>query len=381
MRFLFLILFCLPNFAHGEARPGQMWKTIRTENFHVHYTPPQEKFAHAFVNTLERALPALKKDLAWDPKTPVDIVVNDMADSANGMAISFPNTHIEAFPVPFDVDSTLSDYINWVDVLAIHELTHIVANDTTTGGYKFLRSIFGSVIKPNGLQPDWLVEGLAVFEETRLTRAGRGRAAITEAILRAAAREERMDHPSYFTLDRLNEGPFFWPAGNTPYLVGYAIQASVQGDAERKGNSFPGQFSNRNSSQFPFMPNTIIRDLEGYDWEDAWKKLAAKVRHRYEKDPADKVRCKITSGGRFTGIPSLNSDGYLYFVLESAEEGGAIARVKPDAPCDGSGVEVLIRKRGVGTPSSVSLSSDGRYLLYTDVNLEADVFFHYEIYE
>ncbi len=377
---LLLGLLLSPGLAHGEARPGQEWNTIRTEHFHVHYTPPQAAFAHAFATTLERALPALEKDLDWEPKTLVDIVVNDMSDTANGMAVSFPNTHIEVFPVPFDLDSSLAEYTNWVDLLAIHELTHIVANDTTTGAYKWLRKIFGSVIKPNGLQPDWLVEGLAVFEETRLTNAGRGRSALTEAILRASVREGLSNTSRYLTLDRLNQGPFWWPAGNTPYLIGYALQASIEGDSKRKEHSFPGQFSKENSSRIPFTPNFVLKDLEDYTWDDAWDRFSAKIRARYEKDPAEKPRCRLTSGGRFTGIPVLGKDGYLYFSFDHPNEGSTLARVRPDGPCDGSGVEILTHKEMLGTPSSVSVSADGRYVLYTDENLDAEGVLPYDIY-
>ncbi len=375
---IFPIFLSLVN-AYAAPLSGEKWKTVRTENFHVHYTEPQAAFAREFVNSLEKALPQLQVDMDWNPRTPIDIVVSDQSDAANGLAVSFPNTHLELFPVPFEVDSSLADYTNWVELLAIHELTHIVANDTTTGAYKFLRSIFGSIVKPNGLQPPWLVEGLAVYEETRLTEAGRGRSPLTEAIFRAAVREGFMSGTQYLALDRLNAGPFWWPGGNSAYLVGYALQASVAGDSKASA-SFPGRFSKRNSNRFPYTPDYVVEDLEGYDWATAWQRFSDKLNQRYGQEPKTTPRCRLTNGGRFTGIPQLGKDGFLYFTVNSKDHGAALARIKPDAPCDGSGLEILARKEALGVPSSVSISPDGRYVLYTDSNLEGAGRYVYDIY-
>ena len=380
MRLLwFFPIFLWLSQANAAALSGEKWKTLRTENFHVHYTEEQSAFANAFVNYLERALPKLKIDMDWDPKTPIDVVVKDQSDSANGLAVSFPNTHLEIYPVPFEVDSSLADYTNWVELLAIHELTHLVANDTTTGAYKFLRSIFGSVVKPNGLQPPWLVEGLAVYEETRLTRSGRGRAPLTEAILRAYVNEGFIQGTQYLALDRLNDGPFWWPGGHSAYLVGYALQASVAGDSKAK-SSFPGRFSKRNSSRFPYTPNYVVEDLEGYDWLTAWDKFREKIAARYAQKNKAPPRCNLTKSGRFTGIPALSPDGFLYFSMDHQNHGSVLARVKPDAACDGSGVEILVKKESLGTPSNISISKDGRYVLYTDSNIEGSGRYVFDIY-
>ena len=143
-RFFPIFLFLVAITANAAAPSGEKWFTVITPNFRVHHTKPLEMYAKAIAGGLERALPFIEKDLRWKAPVPIDIVVMDPSDSANGMAVSFPNTHIELFSVPFDSDSSLSHYVNWVEELSSHELTHIVANDTTLGFYSFLRSIFGS---------------------------------------------------------------------------------------------------------------------------------------------------------------------------------------------------------------------------------------------
>ena len=44
---------------------------------------------------------------------------------------------------------------------------HFLNMDNTRGFYTFLRYMFGDLILPNTLWPTWMLEGLAVYEETR----------------------------------------------------------------------------------------------------------------------------------------------------------------------------------------------------------------------
>ncbi|NUM89394.1 MAG: PD40 domain-containing protein, partial [Bdellovibrionales bacterium] len=346
-----------PSFA--AAVGGEEWLTLPTGHFRIHFTAPQEAFAREFARHLERALPALEEDLGWRPRTPIDIVVNDRSDSPNGLAVSFPNTHIEVWPVPFPVETSLGDYTNWVEELAIHELTHIVANDTTRGAWSGLRSIFGSVVKPNGLQPSWLVEGLAVYFETRFTDGGRGRSPLTEAVLRSAIRNRLFDDPSYLTLDRLNEGPFWWPDGHTPYLVGYALQASLALPTDTA--PFPGAFSQKNAARFPWTPNVLLEEMKGFEWSEAWRNLGEKLRARWPGD-ASKSACWISRGGAFTGGQALSPDGRVYFSLSDATRGHWLARVSPGCEAE---PELLFERDHPGSPQ-VAVSPDGGSVVFTE---------------
>ena len=264
-RFLPILFALLSPFAQAAAPSGETWFTISTPNFRVHHTAPLEAYARHYAFSLERALPLIEKRLNWKAPTPVDIVVMDTSDSANGLAMNFPNTHIEVFSTPFEHDSPLTYYFDWVDELAVHELTHIVANDSALGFYLTLRSIFGSWVKPNGLEPTWLAEGLAVYEETEHTTGGRGRSPLLEAMLRTAIREDVLNSSSYTSLDRFNDGAPWWPAGNTAYLMGYSIQAL----AARENPGVPGSVASANAGNFPFFPNNALEDVSGRNWYSA----------------------------------------------------------------------------------------------------------------
>lgn len=344
---LLLIFAARP--ASAGVPPGQDWLTLFTPHFRVHHTPPQEAFAKEFARHLETALPALSRDLQWTPRTPIDIVVNDRSDDANGLALSFPANRLEVYAVPFDAELVLMEYNNWVEELAVHELTHIIANDSSFGAYRWLRSIFGSVIKPNGLQPPWLVEGLAVYEETKYTRGGRGRSAFTEAVLRNT-------DWSNLSLDRLGDGPFWWPAGHTPYLYGYALQAMT---------SDPGRISRENASSLPYRLDRVAERSSGADWADHWGKLQAKVAALQPNPPAlPEASCLITNAGRETGGHAVSEDGWIYFTLTHRDSGDSLARMRADIPCGESQWEILAPK-DKGGPAAVNVSPQGESVAYS----------------
>lgn len=357
----------IPSFA--GAPPGQEWFTLTTKNFRVHHNAVLENYARTLAASFERALPVLEKDLQWKAPVPIDIVVMDPSDMANGMAVSFPNTHIELFSVPFDVDSTLAEYYNWVDELAVHELTHIIANDSALDFYQTLRGIFGSWVKPNGLQASWLIEGLAVYQETAHSRGGRGRSVFLESMLRVGSNEGKLNNEDYIAMDRFNDGAPFWPAGNTPYLFGYTIQAYPQKNLAAKSAHFPGELSIANAGRFPYMPNANVKSIAGKDWTQLWEEAQPALLDRYgTKDYANSKSCALTKSGRFTGGHVLSKDGYLYYTDEDKENGYYLARVKADAACGTDTVERLVKHR-FPSPTTVSLSPNQEQLAYAQTNL------------
>lgn len=353
---LFLFLIC--STAQASAPAGENWLTLSTPNFRVHHTAPLSIYAKHFAYALEKNLPALEQRLRWKAPTPIDIVVMDPSDSANGLAMNFPSTRMEVYASPFEVDTSLSHYFNWVNELAVHELTHIIANDSALGFYLTLRSIFGSWVKPNGLQPLWLVEGLAVYQETSLSEGGRGRSPWLESTLRSAMGSKSLTSSDYLSLDRFNDGNSWWPGGATPYLMGYTIQSM----ATKNLTDLPGEISITNAGQFPFMPNTALEKVQGKDWFHIWNRAPSTLAGRFPS--YSNSFCALTKSGNATGGHALSADGWIYFSEENFERGSWISRVRADAPCNEAEVERLMH-REFGGPAQVAVSADGKYLAFS----------------
>lgn len=376
LRFWPIFLLTLLPSAQAAAPSGETWFTLISPNFRVHHTAALEPYARAFGHALERGLPILEKDLHWELKhKPVDIVIMDPSDAANGLAINFPNTHIEVYSMVFETDSPLSHYVNWVNELATHELTHIVANDTSPGFYGFLRTIFGSWVKPNGLEPGWMSEGLAVYQETAHTNGGRGRSPLLEAILRTAVRESALTSSKYTSLDRFNDGNEWWPGGHMAYLMGYTIQA-----LPTKANpNFPGKVSRANAGKFPFSPHAAVQDVVPENWYDIWNAAPARLQERYGKPSPMAATCKLSSSGSYTGGHALSPDGWIYFSQQDFNHGHYFSRVRADAPCGEAQPERLFHKDLTG-PTQVAVSPSGKYAAFAAFDREGLEWFFSDLY-
>lgn len=73
--------------------------------------------------------------------------------------------------------SVLNQYDDWLTTLVTHEYTHILHADHITGVAAIVNLIIGKQWAPNQMQPRWLLEGLAVYEESLHTHGGRLRSA------------------------------------------------------------------------------------------------------------------------------------------------------------------------------------------------------------
>lgn len=403
---LLVVLHLVPRIAMAQGLASVPYDmefiTTRLENFYIHHTKEQEAFAHRFGYFLEKHLRELELDLNWKLEDPVDIVVNDRTDVSNAFAASFPYNKIVVYPIAYETEASVSEYHDWVEELAIHELTHIVANDSAFDMYKVLKFVFGNSVRPNGIQPRWLIEGLAVFQETERTPGGRGRSTFTEAVMRMAIRRNLMDADNYVTLSRLNEGVFWWPSGITPYLHGYAIQAALEGHRERikevpdtgsNNQSIPGMISAGNAGRFPFALNGNLENIYGVDWEEAWQQLIDKLKARYsrEEDLASGT-CQLTKAGRYTGGASMSRDGWLYFIADHPKTGRVLARVHRDIHCirdndarrydpasEEPRFEVLVKGISGSGASKVAVTPDGRFVAYAKLSPSGTRTF-YDIY-
>jgi len=111
--------------------------------------------------------------------------------------------------------STVSDHDNWLELLIIHEYTHILQLDKVSGFPSTLRKLFGRnlFLFPNILQPPWLIEGLATYEETDKARGiGRGQG----TMFRGLMRQEVIN--GIKPLRQINQPLDSWPLNTVRYL-------------------------------------------------------------------------------------------------------------------------------------------------------------------
>ncbi len=199
----------------ARADPRFVWETLDTPHFEIHYHQGELQLALRVARLAEEAHARLSPILDHEPAERCQLVVQDDTDFANGNATPLFYNLIHAFAPPPDPRGTLSDFDDPVWELVSHEYTHILHLDTVRGVAYLTNQIFGKLWIPNGVQPTWLIEGMAVLSESRVTAGGRVRSALEDMSARA------MSLGGVFPdIDELSNPTLKYPRGNIPYTIG-----------------------------------------------------------------------------------------------------------------------------------------------------------------
>src|SRR3954447_15608215 len=203
---------------HAAERydPRLRFRTIRTEHFDIHAHQGEEAMARRVASIAERVR-ARFEPLFGRPRGRVQVILVDQTDLSNGWATPFPYDAIEITAVPPPAETLIGNTTDWLELVFSHEYTHILHLDRTHGWIAAIRSVFGRVpvAFPNAFLPVWEIEGIATFEESRMTGEGRIPAGDFRAIVDVAAA-----HGRFASMDRAAGGLDLWPSGNAAYAYG-----------------------------------------------------------------------------------------------------------------------------------------------------------------
>jgi hypothetical protein len=157
------------------ADPWRDWRTADSEHFRIHFRAEHRAVAEQVAAIAERVYPRITQQLAWEPRGRTEIALFSEFDVTNGYSTPLPFNQVGIFLAPPD-DGQLLDNSAWLELLIAHEFTHIVHLDKVRGAPRILQYIFGRIpyFFPNAWQPLWVIEGLAVLNESD-PATGRGR--------------------------------------------------------------------------------------------------------------------------------------------------------------------------------------------------------------
>lgn len=270
--------------------PYTQYKQFETEHFTFTYQKGYFEFTKRAATHLEHAHALLSPLLKWQPRTRTHVLVADNEDAANGFAAPALRVGMVLIATPPESWSSTSYSDDWIKFLVFHEYTHILNLDPTTEWMEVLRILFGDVIRPNNLWPTWMIEGLAVYYETRTGKRGRGRSPYYEALLRAFLLDGKLGGASGdgddngLTLDRINGDYPGFPGGEIPYLFGYELwnQMTKEYQDRVKAEDAMGEISLRSSARIPFFINGNQENVTGKDWHYYWDRFLAETRARLD---------------------------------------------------------------------------------------------------
>lgn len=326
--------------AGGPAQaPHAPWRTIQTAHYRVHYPASPaagfEPFAREVASRVEEIHAAVVKEVGFEAKGPVQVLVRDPVGEANGLAYPLlSGPWIEVWRTPPESDSALSEAPSWADLVVTHELAHVHHLARPRVRPTLVERILALPAGPIALvAPRWVTEGYATVVEGRVTGGGRPFGAYRAAVLRSWALAGRL--PDYGALSRTGG----YRGGGMAYLVGSAYLEWLE---RRSGD-----------------PDSL-RTL--------WKRLVSPKRRGFEKsfratfgegprDRYDRFRAEVTrdaleleramrEAGVVEGEPWAAFDGDVADLSVSPDGGRLLARVStPKAP----GLRVyLLGEEGAG---------------------------------
>ncbi len=191
------------------------WRTLQTKHFNIHFPLGQEEYTRQAARLFERVhtkLAPLYPKPFKQYKTNVALVFS--GDITQGLATALGINQIILYVEPPSL-GTFSRYEQWLELLFIHEYTHILSLQPwrlDTLSLFLVRALIG--IPPNHLSPRALVEGLAVWEESK-TGVGRINDSLSRMVVRTAVLNDR-----YPTLSEILSTSHHWPLGQISYLYG-----------------------------------------------------------------------------------------------------------------------------------------------------------------
>lgn len=295
--------------------PFWNWQEIETQHFRIIFPAELKETAEKVANHYEDAHEAMSKKLYWEAYYKVPVVLLDNADAANGLTTPVGRFGMALFVTPPDNWFSTAYYDDWLKLLCFHEYTHFLNIDATRGGWGILRTLIGDLPLPNSVWPNWMLEGLAVYMETRFTRGGRGRSPYYEMILRSAVEAGVLDTDKFFTIDRFDSlNVPYYPGGEAIYLFGYELM-NVVASNNKDGDDALGVMSYRSSYRVPYLINGNLENITGRDWYSYWDQFIKETRDRTTKElslikakPVT-ITHKLTSGGYDVMGSVFSADG------------------------------------------------------------------------
>jgi len=269
--------------------PSLRWRTLDTEHFSVHFAEHYRSQAQVVAQVAESVYPRITGWLKWKPESRTQIVVLDSLDFSNGYASPFPFNFIGIILSPPDEGELLQNR-EWLELVLTHEFTHVVHLDQARGPAGALRQIFGRYLVlplpftlffpsgfPNLLEPNWMIEGLAVYSESDWNRGyGRLGQSHFEGMMRAeSARGLR-------SLAEVNAEGRGFPL-NRDYLYGSYFFLFL---AERYGpDAIPRYVETYSGRWFPFRVHSTPRLVTGKAMDELWLEYNQWLNARFAGKP------------------------------------------------------------------------------------------------
>ncbi|APR99292.1 PD40 domain-containing protein [Pajaroellobacter abortibovis] len=273
--------------------PSLLWKSLQTEHFYITYYSGEEEIAFRIARLAELLYQRIGSILAIYPKERVEIVLTDQSEHPNGSATLTPYSTIRLSLTAPEELSELGNPDDWYLDLLTHEYTHAVHGESIGGLPALINALFGKLLVPNFYQPHFIVEGLAVVEESLRTSAGRLRSSQWKMMMRADVLENHIA-----SLDQFSHPPRRWPQGNIWYLYGSFFMDWI---ADSYGEEvFRSIIEDYGRQPIPGGLNRALRHATGKTYEELYPHWIAASQQQFAEEAATIRAHGLQEGIRIT---------------------------------------------------------------------------------
>jgi WD40-like Beta Propeller Repeat len=362
-----ILIFSLFSQGPYEYDPALSWFVLETDHFAIHIpsimglTKEEKNLARRFAWACEEADSRLAPFMQWQPKDKVNVVIADFYDYAQGWSLPFPHNTITVMPTHPAGD--LTNYDDWFLTLILHEYTHSLEMDKVKGFFSFLRKIFGRVSVPGAITPLGLLEGMAVYDETKFTQFGRGRSPEYAMKIRTAALANRLLPIDQTTTYEMRK----YPDGESPYIYGGEF---FQFLANRYGDEKLVEYIDYNSKCLPFFTNFASRKVFGTSFYKLWQEWQqAEIESDRRVDTSETTESmQVTKVGFDMYAPLFSKYGEkIYFISYNPNELPSIKSLDLITKQTRTLIRGYIGK-------TISLSADGGELLFSMRNVNKNYY-------
>jgi len=322
-----ILLALLASSGLGQLPPDEAWRTLETTHLRVTYPDGMEDLAQRAGERGEAAWELLSERFVEPPEGVVDVIISDHADISNGFAQVFPSNRIVIYAPP-PVDGFGLAYMNeWMELVIVHELTHIFHQDMARGVGGAFRQFFGRVplrwpFFPGLATPNWTVEGIAVYYESALTGAGRVKGSFHEMVVRTAVLEGDMD-----SIDRVSGASQIWPGGQRDYAYGSLfLNYLVDQHGEEAVSSFVREVAGQ---WIPYRLDSAARRAFGTSFSRSWEEWEAELQARYRT-----LRDSLAAWAPLTRGETLTEEGYYALNPAPSPSGDRVLFSRQDGHSD-----------------------------------------------
>lgn len=243
--------------------PDANWKTKKTQHFWIHYPESHTHVADKMVEIVEPVHERLTKKMSWKLSSSITHLVLLQDTQANGFSTPLPYNSMYLNIAPPTEGSSLDNYDDWLTTLFTHEYTHTLHIDMVGGINRVLRFLFGRFWVPNAAQPQWLIEGLAIYNESTETTGGRGKSSFIDMFMRTVAIQDK-----FIPISRATYWNHKYPYGNAAYWYGIGFHDFL---ARKFGEKALFEFARKNS-RWPIVGyfNFKTKEIFGTSFARLW---------------------------------------------------------------------------------------------------------------